>query len=54
MTEKPYIPIVNLAPFFVEDLQANLEALVGDAWSYTLPATADPEQTEVKVTVSLG
>ncbi len=50
----PYIPVVNLAPFFVEDLPASLEVLVGDAWSYTLPATADPEQTEVQVAVSLG
>ena len=54
MTVTPYVPVVNLAPFFVEDLPANLEAQVGDAWSYTLPATADPEQTEVQVAVSLG
>ncbi len=50
----PYIPVVNFAPFFVEDLPANLEVLVGEAWSFTLPATADPEQTEVQVAVSLG
>ncbi len=54
MTVTPYVPVVNLAPFFVEDLPANLEALVGDAWSYTLPATADPEQKEVHVAVSFG
>jgi hypothetical protein len=31
-----------------------LEAYVGDEWSYTLPDTEDPEESEVTVTVELG
>jgi hypothetical protein len=52
--EATVIPSLNIAPFFVETLPVSLVAFVGDKWSYTLPDTLDPEESEVKVTAELG